>query len=117
MSNAESKFSHRVPLPSEKGLRDFPPVRLIDVPKLGQVGQEGHRLLESFAALQHLRFVYIIREKDLAIRDMLIDLVLGVGVALVGIGAQLVAEPKEVGDISRDYWNCETVEESVEASD
>ena len=90
-------------------------VRFRDVPTLGQVDQDCHRVFEGLAALHQFCFVRIIREEDLAIRDMLIDLVLSEGVFQVRISAQLVTESKEVSNISRNYWNCETVEKSVAA--
>jgi hypothetical protein len=49
----------------------------------------------------------------LAVGDVLVDLVLGVLGAGVGVGADVVAEAEELGDVAGDDRNGEAVGESV----
>lgn len=45
---------------------------------LGKLKQEAHRLLEGSSSLKQFRFIGVVGEKDLAVCDVLIDLVLRV---------------------------------------
>lgn len=99
---------------AEQGFCDAPLVDLPDGPFLGQVDQLFQRSFESLTTLHPLCFVRVVRQENLAVRDVLIDLVLAVrALDFGGNFAQLIAEAKEVSDILRDYGNGKTIERSV----
>lgn len=90
-----------------------PFVGLPDVAIPRQVVQEIHGRSICFASVQQLRFVGIVREENLTIRNVLIDLVLRVEGFTILIAFDEVTKAKEVCDISGRHWNCETRELSV----
>ncbi len=92
---------------------DAPSVGFPDVTILRQIVQEIHGRSICFASIQQLCLVGIVREENLTIGNMLIDLVLRVGGFGILIAFDEVTKAKEVCDISGRHWNCETGNLSV----
>jgi len=94
----------------EKPASDAPSVGLPDIAVLSQVVQESHGRPKCFPSLQKLRLIGVVREEDLTIRYVLVDLALRVGSFGVLIASDKVAEAEEVCNISGRHWDCEARE-------
>ena len=66
-----------------------------------------------FASIKQLCFVGIVREENLTVRNVLVDLVFRIGAFEILVISDEVTEAKEVRDISGRDRNCEARELSV----
>ena len=77
--NLKTKLHHGViDFPAEEVVDQVPSVRFVDVAISGQIVQELERFSERFTTLSQFCFVRVVREEDLTISYMLIQLVLRV---------------------------------------
>ena len=116
LCNLEAELNHRIIFllaHRNKIASNAPSVCLPDVTIPRQVVQEIHGRSICFTSIQQLRFVGIVREENLTIGNVLIDLVLRVGGFRILIAFDEMTEAKEVCDISGRHWNRETGDLSV----
>ena len=116
LCNLEAELNHGITFLlalRNKIAGDAPSVGLPDVTIPRQVVQKIHGRSIGFASVQQLRFVGIIREEYLTVRNVLIDLVLRVGGFRILIAFDEMTKAKEVCNISGRHWNCETGDLSV----
>lgn len=113
LRNSEAQLLHSV-LPWLKqavnNLSEGILIGLANMAFFGQLEQELHGLPECRAALEKLSLVGVVGEEDLAVGNVLIDLILAILGTRVGRAADLVAEAQEISDVSGDDRDGETVE-------
>jgi hypothetical protein len=75
-----------------------------------QIVQHFHGLLECLASLQELGLVGIVRQEDLAVGDVLVDLVLGMRCFRMLCTSDEMTKAEEVSDVFGHHWDGKTID-------